>query len=171
ARYDYEKAKWFNHQYLKAKPDAELAAVIKDKVIAKGYSYDTAYVEEFCRLMKERATFTNDLLEMGYYFFEDVKTFDVETIKKKYNKDNRARFNAITDMVNNATVFTAAELEKAVKEYAAANSIKIGEIMPVLRLALAGTMQGPPVFDMMALLGKEKTTARLNKSFDYFDTL
>ena len=95
----------------------------------------------------------------------------VETIKKKYNKDNRARFNAITYMVSNATIFTATELEKAVKEYAAANSIKIGEIMPVLRLALAGTMQGPPVFDMMALLGKEKTTARLNKSFDYFDTL
>lgn len=171
ARYDYEKAKWFNHQYLKAKPDAELAAVIKDKVIAKGYAFDTAYVEEFCRLMKERATFTNDLLEMGYYFFEDVKTFDVETIKKKYNKDNRARFNAITDLVSSANVFTATELEKAVKEYAAANSIKIGEIMPVLRLALAGTMQGPPVFDMMALLGKDKTTARLNKSFDYFDTI
>jgi glutamyl-tRNA synthetase len=171
ARYDYEKAKWFNHQYLKAKPNAELAAVIKDKVIAKGYAFDTAYVEEFCRLMKERATFTNDLLEMGYYFFEDVKTFDVETIKKKYNKDNRARFNAITDLVSSANVITATELEKAEKEYAAANSIKIGEIMPVLRLALAGTMQGPPVFDMMALLGKDKTTARLNKSFDYFDTI
>ena len=67
--------------------------------------------------------------------------------------------------------FKTAEIEKAVKDFAAANSIKIGEIMPVLRLALAGTMQGPPVFDMMNLLGKVRTLARLKKSFDYFDSI
>lgn len=121
--------------------------------------------------MKERATFINDLLEMGYYFYEDIKVYDLETIKKKYSKDNRARFDALAEVVNSVGDFSAAEVEKAVKEYAAANAIKIGEIMPVLRLALAGTMQGPPVFDMMALLGKEKSVVRLKKSFDYFDSL
>jgi glutamyl-tRNA synthetase len=171
ARYDYEKAKWFNHQYLKAKADDELAEIIKPQVVAKGYPFDAAFVKEFCRLMKERATFTNDLLEMGYYFFEDIKTFDTETIKKKYNKETRGRFNSITEAVAAVQDFKNTEVEKAVKDFAAANNIKIGEIMPVLRLALAGTMQGPPVFDMMALLGKERSVARLNKSFDYFDSL
>jgi glutamyl-tRNA synthetase len=171
ARYDYEKAKWFNHQYLKAKDDAELARVIEPQIIAKGYTFDFEFAKEFCRLMKERATFTNDLLEMGYYFFEDIKEYDLETIKKKYSKENRSRFDAVTDAVNNVVDFKPAEVEKAVKEYATANAIKIGEIMPVLRLALAGTMQGPPVFDMMGLLGKEKSVARLKKSFNYFDSL
>jgi glutamyl-tRNA synthetase len=171
ARYDYEKAKWFNHQYLKAKNDDELAAIIKDQIVAKGYEFDFAYATEFCRLMKERATFINDLLEMGYYFFEDIKTFDTETIKKKYSKENRTKFDSVISEINSITEFNTAQIEKSVKEFATANSIKIGEVMPVLRLALAGTMQGPPVFDMMNLLGKEKSVDRLRKSFDYFDSL
>ena len=171
ARYDYEKAKWFNHHYLKAKGDEELANIIKEQVIAKGYEFNAEYVKEFCRLMKERATFTNDLLEMGYYFFEDIKNFDTETIKKKYSKENRARFDLVISAVDSVADFKTAEIEKAVKDFATANSIKIGEIMPVLRLALAGTMQGPPVFDMMNLLGKDKSVTRLKKSFDYFDSL
>lgn len=171
ARYDFEKAKWFNHQYLKAKSDAELAEAIKEKVISKGYEFDFEFVKEFCRLMKERATFTNDLLEMGYYFFEDVKTFDTETIRKKYKAQNRPRFNLIVEAINSLGNFNTLEIEKSVKGFAAANQLKIGEIMPVLRLALAGTMQGPPVFDMMNLLGKEKSVLRLKKSFDYFDTI
>ena len=171
ARFDFEKAKWFNHHYLKAKPDAELALTIKDQVIAKGFGYYEAFVTEFCRLMKERATFINDLLEMGYYFFEDIKTWDNETIKKKYSKENRGKFEKIIEELNSVSEFKTLILETTVKDFAAANNMKLGEIMPVLRLALAGTMQGPPVFDMMNLLGKEKTITRLKKSFDYFDSI
>jgi glutamyl-tRNA synthetase len=170
ARFDFEKAKWFNHQYLKAKPDEELAQAIKAGLEAKQYKFDSEFAKEFCRLMKERATFINDLPEMGYYFFEEVKTFDTDTIKKKYNKDNRSKFNGAIDAVSTVVDFKASDLETAVKDYATANSIKIGELMPVLRLALAGTMQGPPVFDMMQLLGKERSLERLKKSLDYFDS-
>ncbi len=171
ARYDFEKAKWFNHQYLKAKDDTVLAEIVKDQILAKGYSYDVNFTTEFCRLMKERATFTNDLLDMGYYFFEDIKIFDIDTVRKKYSKENRSKFDLITNTIAGVADFKTTEVEKAVKEVAASNGIKIGEIMPVLRLALAGTMQGPPVFDMVNLLGKHKTTQRLKKSFDYFDSL
>lgn len=171
ARFDFEKAKWFNHQYLKGKSDAELANAIKDKVVARGYQYDEAYATEFCRLMKERATFINDLLELGYYFFEEIRTYDIETIKKKYSKENRGKFDGVIATLESASEFKTLDLEKAVKEYAVANGMKIGEVMPVLRLALAGTMQGPPVFDMMNLLGKEKTILRLKKSFAYFDSI
>ncbi len=171
ARFDFEKAKWFNHQYLKAKSDEELAHTIKEQIISKCYEFDPGYVKEFCRLMKERATFINDLLEMGYYFFEDIKAFDTETLRKKYNKENRVKFDSVIETVDSVSDFKTAEIEKAVKDFTAANSMKIGEIMPVLRLALAGTMQGPPVFDMMNLLGKERSVARLKKSLDYFDTL
>jgi glutamyl-tRNA synthetase len=171
ARFDFEKAKWFNHQYLKAKSDDELANTIKDQIIAKGYEFNADYVREFCRLMKERATFINDLLEMGYYFFEDIKVFDLETIKKKYNKQGREKLDSIIRVIDSFADFQTPGLETAVKDFAAANAIKLGEIMPVLRLALAGTMQGPPVFDMMNLLGKKKSVSRLKKSLDYFDSL
>lgn len=171
ARYDFEKAKWFNQQYLKTKPDEELANIIKTQIISKGYEFDLAFTKEFCRLMKERAVFTNDLLEMGYYFFEDIKNFDIETIKKKYSKENRVRFDGLIDTLKAVADFSTASIEKEIKDYAVANGIKIGEVMPVLRLALAGTMQGPPVFEMMNLLGKERTLTRLGKSLDHFDTM
>jgi glutamyl-tRNA synthetase len=171
ARFDFEKAKWFNHQYLKAKPDAELVTAIQPQLAAKGYAFDEAYLTDFCRLMKERATYTGDLLEMGYYFFEDIKTYDTETIKKKYNKENSPKLNKLVDILNGLTEFKTLNLESTVKQFASDNSMKTGELMPVLRLALAGTMQGPPVFDMMNLLGKERSTTRLSKSIAYFDGL
>ncbi len=171
ARFDFEKAKWFNHQYLKAKEDTELAEAIKPQFTGKGYTYDATFVKEFCGLMKERAIFINDLLEMGYYFFEDIKTWDNETIKKKYSKESRGKFDAVIDVLNGVSEFNALNLETALKEYTAKAGIKTGELMPVLRLALAGTMQGPPVFSMMNLLGKEKSIARLKNSFNYFDSI
>jgi glutamyl-tRNA synthetase len=171
ARFNFDKAKWFNHQYLKDKPDAELATAIKDRASAKGYTFTEEYLTEFCRLMKDRATFLNDLLEQGYYFFEDIKTYDLDTLKKKYKKEQRPVLDELTEVVNTAADFTSPGLEKAVKDFMGAKGLKPGEVMPLLRLALAGTMQGPTVFDMMALLGKEQTVARLKKSFDYFDSL
>jgi glutamyl-tRNA synthetase len=121
--------------------------------------------------MKERAIFINDLLEMGYYFFEDIKTYDNETIQKKYSKESRGKFDAVIEVLNGVSEFNALNLESALKEYTASAGIKTGEVMPVLRLALAGTMQGPPVFSMMHLLGKEKSIARLKSSFNYFDSI
>ena len=171
ARFDFEKAKWFNHQYLKAKSDAELAEAIKPQFAEKGYPYEINFVQEFCGLMKERATFINDLLEMGYYFFEDIKAYDNETIKKKYSKESRGKFDAAIEILNGVSEFNTLDLETALKAYATQAGIKVGELMPVLRLALAGTMQGPPVFNMMHLLGKEKSIARLKKSFNYFDSI
>ncbi|MFN8286421.1 MAG: glutamate--tRNA ligase [Chitinophagales bacterium] len=171
ARFDFEKAKWFNHQYLKNKPDAELAQAIKGQIVAKGYQFEEAFATEFCRLMKERAVFLNDLLEEGYYFFTDITSYDTDTLKKKYNKEKRAVFNGVVEAVSATADFSSAGFEKAVKDYLTANALKVGEVMPVLRLALAGTMQGPAVFDMMALLGKQKTVDRLNTSFNYFDSI
>lgn len=171
ARFDFEKAKWFNQQFLKAKPDAELAEAIRPQIEQAGYTYDAAYTAEFCRLMKERAVFINDLLQAGYYFFTDVHTYDTETLQKKYKPELGAHIRTLAGQLNMLGNFSASEIEKAIKEYLAVNQLKIGELMPVLRLALAGNMQGPAVFDMMQLLGKEKSTKRIEKAIDHFNTL
>jgi glutamyl-tRNA synthetase len=171
ARYDFEKAKWFNHQYVKATDDLKLAQAIKPQVEAKGFVYEEHYVKEFCRLMKERAHFTNELLELGYYFFEDIKLYDTETLSKKYSKEKRAAIEGVLNAMKEVNEFNAPSIEKAIKEYLQQNNLKVGEVIPVLRLALAGTMQGPAVFDMAALLGKEKTISRINKSLDFFETV
>jgi glutamyl-tRNA synthetase len=171
ARFDYEKAKWFNQQYLKHKTDEELALAIKDQLTAKGYPFDLPFVTEYCHLMKERAVFLNDLPTLGTYFFEDIDNYDNDSICKKYKRENRNIFEDIADKLATADDFSHQTLETVVKTYITDNGLKMGEIMPVLRLALAGTMQGPTIFDMMALLGKEKSVARIKKSLNYFDTI
>jgi len=171
ARFDYEKAKWFNQQYLKHKSDEELALAIQPQLEAKGYTFDLPFATEYCRLMKERAVFLNDLPMLGTYFFEDIQTFDTDAISKKYKKENRTTIEAIAARLEATDDFSHHSLETTVKSYITENGLKIGEIMPVLRLALAGTMQGPTIFDMMALLGKEKSVTRIKNSLNYFDTI
>jgi glutamyl-tRNA synthetase len=148
-----------------------LALAIKDQLLAKGYAFDLPFVTEYCRLMKDRAVFLNDLPTLGTYFFEDIETYDIDSIHKKYKKENRNTIEAIVDQLNATNDFSHQTLETVIKTYIADNGLKIGEIMPVLRLALAGTMQGPTIFDMMALFGKEKSIARIKKSLNYFDAI
>lgn len=170
ARFDFEKAKWFNQQYLKSKTNAELATAIRYEVEAKGYNFNLEYVETFCGLMKERATFLSDLLEMGYYFFEEVKTYDTDNVKKRWSSEKKALLQELVKQLQSLGDFSAVAIEAHFKNFIAEKQVKIGEVMPLLRIALAGTMQGPPVFDIMQLFGKEKALSRIAKAADLFDS-
>lgn len=169
ARFDYDKAKWYNQQYLHATADTDLAMQIRPLAEAKGYHVSDEYLAKICHLMKGRATFLPDLVEQSSYLFGDVQVFDNENIAKRWKPENRPVFEALAEHVKAQPMFVAAPLEEAVKAFMAERGLKPGEVMPVLRLALAGTMQGPGVYEMMELLGKERTVERLAKSFDYFD--
>ncbi len=171
ARFDFEKAKWYNQQYLHATDDAELARLVRPLAEAKGYQVSDEYLTKVCHLMKGRATFLPDLVEQSSYLFGDVQTFDNENIAKRWKPESRPVFEALADHVKAQTSFEAATLEAAVKEFMAERGLKPGEVMPILRLALAGTMQGPGVFEMMELLGNDRAVDRLTKAFSYFDTI
>lgn len=171
ARFDFEKAKWFNAQYLKRIPDAVLAEEITPLLQVKGYTFTKEYATEYCRLIKDRAIFLNDLPEIGYYFFEDIREYDVETLKKKWTGTVPETAAQIIPLFEAESDFTAHNLETKFKTFIAEKGLKIGEIMPVLRLALAGTMQGPPVFEVLQLFGKEKSVERLKQSFERFGVL
>lgn len=171
ARFDFEKAKWFNQQYIKRIPDAVLAEEITPLLTEKGYTFTKEYVTEYCRLIKDRAVFLNDFTTIGYYFFEDIKEYDTETLKKKWSGAVPELSAGIISLFENVSDFSATNLETAFKGFITEKGVKIGEVMPILRLALAGTMQGPPVFEVLQAFGKEKSLARLKKSFDTFKTI
>ena len=167
AKFDYEKAKWFNQQYLKTKPNEELAAAIKDKMTAAGFTLSDEKLTEFCGLMKERATFLNDLTSMGSFLYKDIESYDIETIKKKWKPEIKSKWD---EYITGKDV-TALSPDVMMNEYIAFTGLKTGEVMPVLRVALAGVLQGPPVLDMAKFLGSEGTAERLKKSFEYFETV
>ena len=161
ARFDYEKAKWFNQQYLHAADNAVLATHIRPLAEAKGYRVSDAYLAQVAGLMKERVTFLPDFVEQGYYLFEPVREYDAEMLQKKWNSGLAPVFEELTAMVATFEPFNGAALEEAVKQLIQEKGLKPGDVLPLLRIALAGTMKGPAVFDMAAALGKEETASRL----------
>jgi glutamyl-tRNA synthetase len=169
ARFDYDKAKWFNQQYMMHTSNDELAERLYPLSIEKGYSVSKAFLAQFVGLMKERVIFFNDFLEKGYYFFTDIKEYDNDNIKKRWKTENRPRFEGLKDTINGLDFSDPLSMEHAVKEWININGMKMGEVLPLLRIALAGTMQGPAVFDMASLLGKTMVFKRLTTAYDYFD--
>jgi glutamyl-tRNA synthetase len=164
ARFDYEKAKWFNQQYIRAMDNTALAALIQPWATAKGYEASEAYLTQVAALMKERVTFMPDFVEQGYYFFEPVRAYDTETVQKKWNPSLVPVLNDMAAFIETNSATDAASLEAAVKEFATERGVKPGDFMPLLRLALAGTMKGPAVFDMAIALGKPETADRIRKA-------
>jgi len=161
ARFDYEKAKSFNQKYIHAKDDVSLAALVRPLAEAKGYQVSDAFLAKAISLMKERVTFLTDFVEIGYYLFEPVRVYDEETLQKRWNGDIAAVFAELTEKVVTFDLFKAMELEEAVKGFIQEKGLKPGDILPLLRIALVGTMKGPAVFETAEVLGKEETVARL----------
>lgn len=171
ARFDYEKAKWFNQRYIQAMDNAALAEHIRPLAEARGFRADLPFLTEIAALMKERVTFLPDFVEQGYYLFGPVKFYDEEMIRKKWNPALQTVFETLAEMVRQAQVFEAPALEEQVKQFMQESGIKPGEILPLLRLALAGTMKGPAVFDMAVVLGREETSRRLTEAPGYFNRI
>jgi glutamyl-tRNA synthetase len=134
-------------------------------------SISDTFLEGFCGLMKERAILLSDFWKNGSYFFGDIQVFDNERIKKSWKPENRAKMETMLHKVEAISSFDAVTIEQTVKDFMAEEGLKGGEVLPLWRLALSGTMQGPAVFDMAAFLGKDETLQRFRKGLDYFDTI
>lgn len=161
ARFDYEKAKWFNQKYIQAADDAVLATHLRPLAEAKGYLVSDEYLARTAGLMKERVTFLPDFVEQGYYLFEPVRDYDTETLQKKWSAALAQVFDDLIAVVAGTEPFEGEALEEAVKSFIQEKGLKPGDVLPLLRIGLAGTTKGPAVFDMAAVLGKEKTVQRL----------
>ncbi|MFN0036440.1 MAG: glutamate--tRNA ligase, partial [Saprospiraceae bacterium] len=161
ARFDYEKAKSFNQKYIHATDDATLAALVRPLAEAKDYHVSEAFLTKAVSLMKERVTFLPDFVETGYYLFEPVKTYDEEALQKRWNGDIASVFAKLTEVVATFEPFKATEMEEAVRAFIQEEGLKPGDILSLLRIALAGTMKGPAVFEMAEALGREETAVRL----------
>lgn len=158
AKFDPDKTKWFQQQYLKATPDTELAALLKKE-------FDLTASDEqlaaFCHLMKERATFVKDMMTEGGYLFAAPTVYDETTVSKKWKDDSadlmtawRAELSALTD-------FSPAAIETAFKAFLESKQLGIGAALPLFRLLLTGAGTGPSMFEISSFLGKEETLKRM----------
>jgi glutamyl-tRNA synthetase len=169
ARFDFDKAVWFNQQYLLNSDDTALAARLQAPAGAKGYRNDLPYLTAVCRMMKPRVAYFHEILEKGPYLFEPVLEYDEATIAKKWKPEFQAVMESVAGALLDCPDTDAAGLEACVKGAMELAGAKPGQVFPLLRLALAGTMQGPAIFDMMELLGTAGSAARIRSAVPVFD--
>ncbi|MFN3939354.1 MAG: glutamate--tRNA ligase [Chitinophagales bacterium] len=171
ARFDPEKAKWINQQHIKMQSGEALAKMLEPLLAEKNVHVNSDYVAQVCDLMKERAIFIPDLYEEGKYFYTEIEHYDTDTIRKKWKPEKTQIFESLVHTLEQTADFTEKNIEATIKQFMTENQMSTGEIMPVLRLALAGGLQGPPVFSMMHTLGKNISVNRLIFAIKKFNTL
>ena len=167
AKFDPEKTKWFNQQHLRIKSNSELAESIMPSL---NYNVNTVFLEKVVELMKERATFSNELLSEDY-FFELPKEFDEKTFRKKWKENSSEIMKDLFNQINELEDFTAENIENTFKEFITKKEIGMGAVLPCMRLILTGKGMGPSVFAIASLLGKEEVMSRYQEKNQYFSHL
>ncbi len=167
AKFDPEKTKWFNQQYLRKKSDAELATLFTS-VFEKNLAeiQDTRlksqdYIQSVCKLVKEKAHFVNEFWANGNYFFIAPTTYDADVLKKRFNPQTSDFIKQLTIAFNELNTFTAAETEATFKATAEKLTLGAGQVMQLFRVSISGIGGGPALFEIVELLGKEEVVKRL----------
>lgn len=162
ARYDFDKLKWFNQQYLRALPDETLAEMVKPYAEAENLPFDAAYVKEVCRLMKDRWSFVKDFWPSCKFFYFRPESYDETVISKKWKDAVPSTIAAVNEKLKTVADWKAAEIEAAVKGVCADLNVGAGSIMQPLRVTMSGESSGPLLFEMAELLGKTEVTERID---------
>ena len=163
SRFDPEKAKWFNHQYLVKKSDNELATWFSTELESHSLSFSHEYTAKVLSLVKERAFLLPDLWEQSWFFFSRPETYDEKVARKGWKEDTSSLLTEVKELLASIEPFTSTEIEPAVKELVNKREIGFGKIMNPLRLCLVGSNIGPGLMDMMEVLGKEEVLSRIDR--------
>ena len=161
AKFDPEKAKWFNQQYFVKQDSSVLAKNFMNQY--PELSQDEGYVTKVVSLIKERAIFIADLKELSGFFFEAPTEYDSKAFKKAIKEDTPVLMQELIGLVEGVTDFSAENLQNTIKTWITSKEIGFGKIMQPLRLSLVGAMKGPDVFEIMSLLGKKESVERIKQ--------
>lgn len=162
SKFDPEKTRWFNAQYLRSKSNEELAAFVKPLVAEKGFAMPSdSFLTQYCGLMKERAVFINDLLAEDYLFVAPTN-YDEQTVNKKWKAETPAIIKELRSVLENIVDFNAPNIEVAFKSFIEEKGLGFGAVLPNFRVLVTGMGMGPSMFEICALLGKEETLRRMD---------
>ena len=165
ARFDPEKIKWFNHHYMLEQDNVQLAESFK-QLKSELSTIDLEYIAMVVALVKERATFVNDLWELSHYFFQAPESYDLKASKKAFKEGTKDLMLQLISILKPIEDFTVENLQTQIKGWITSNNIGFGPVMMPLRLALVGALQGPDVFDIMFIIGKTETMKRIEKTIN-----
>jgi len=164
AKFDYEKAKWFNHEWIKQSEAGSLESGVRSLLAANGLdNINSEQLQQAITLVKDRCNLLPDFVQQLGFFFVAPTQWDTDAVKPKWNEAKKLFFAELIRNYELAAVWDVATLENNFKEIAAANDLKPGELMLPFRIMLVGGKFGPGVFDIAVILGREETIERIHK--------
>lgn len=168
AKFDPDKTKWFQQQYLRATPDNQLAEMLNEQT---GNKYDLQTLSSIAYLMKERATFVEDMLTEGAYLLERPTIYDEVTVSKKWKEGTSDLLNEFKSKLQSLETFNSASVEECFKNFLEEKQMGVGAVLPLFRLVMTGTGMGPSMFDITAFLGKEESITRMESGILEIESL
>lgn len=168
AKFDYEKAKWFNAEWIKKSSAKSLYPYAKEVFDANGVQTNEEYLIQVIDMVKERCILLPDFYQQASFFFEAPQHYDLDAVKPKWNSDKTAFFEAYIHQIEAGEFADAVTLEAEFKQLAADKGLKIGEVMLPFRIMLVGGKFGPQVFDIALALGRAETIKRIEKALPLF---
>jgi len=166
SRFDPEKAKWFNHQYLQAISNKQLAIEFREFLRAKGYQYDIVDLEALVGMVKERVSFVKDIWDQTDFFFRAPESYDQEVIKKRWKEDSPSILLELKSLLESLDDFSAAATEPPVKSWIETKGYNPGAVMNAFRLVIVGASRGPHIFDIISWIGKAETLKRIDTALE-----
>jgi glutamyl-tRNA synthetase len=161
ARFDPDKIKWYNHHYMQIQNNTDLALKFKP-IRPELIDIDINFISLVVGLIKERATFVGDFWDLSHYFFVSPTAYDDKALKKAIKDDTKSILKEVKELVKSLDDFAIESLQDKIKGWITSNNIGFGKVMMPLRLALVGDLQGPEVFEIMSLIGKDETLKRID---------
>ncbi|MFM8595539.1 MAG: glutamate--tRNA ligase [Flavobacteriales bacterium] len=168
AKFDPNKTKWFQQQYLRSLSDEQIATTL---IAQNQLTVAPERLAVICGLMKERATFAQDILVEGAYLMAEPTEFDVETIRKKWKPETTAFMQEWQQILTELSDFSAATIEHAFKNFLEAKQVGIGAVLLPYRLTITGVGAGPGMFDVSAFLGKAEVLKRMQQGIDTIEKI
>jgi len=171
ARFDFDKAKWFNQQYIAQLNNDAFADMVTTSVEQAGFDVSRETLLAIAPLMRERLTTADELPTIGAYLFESPTAFDEKQAIKRLKKADLDQLANVRDVLQAVSNWTGEDASTSLKSWANENDVKLGILLPLYRIALTGGMSGPDVFDLGEVLGKEETIQRWETALAHFRSL
>lgn len=163
-KFNYQKAVWFNHEYMLMKSDEEIARLFAPIVAEQGIDASFEKIRTVVGMMKNRVNFVKELWELCSFFFVAPETYDEKTVKKRWKADSPEQMTELMELLAGLDDFSIEHQEQVVMAWIADRGYHSGNIMNAFRLTLVGEGKGPHMFDISWVLGKEETLKRMKRA-------
>jgi glutamyl-tRNA synthetase len=166
AKFNYEKAVWFNQHFVMNMSDEELIDYLRAELTS--FELTDVFLNQYIKLFKNRVQFKRELLEVGSYLYDSMRYIDKDTFAKKWVAQTQVVVDDLISYLEAVDALSATDIEHFLTDYIKSKELNMGQIMPIFRIALTGIMKGPSVFETIEILGKEKSVERLKRVPDAY---